>query len=254
MADNDYVNPYDDSRGDDLLEQAEFPDNTETRCPVVLCLDISGSMNGPAIDEVNQGLQMLGEAWRKDKLASKRVEVALVTFGGGVSVLDLRTGSGEPIDPDPYQAFVTPDYMRVPMLTAGGDTPMGNAVRIAVQLLTGRKEIYKQAGADYNRPQLYLFTDGHPTDPDWESGAQALRQEEERRGVSVWPFGVEGADFAKLSRFARRRPVRIPNNVGQFQEFFEWLSKSVAAVANSGEGANQVAAPGLATGWDVIEL
>jgi len=39
------------------LEQVEFQDNPEPRCPVVLLLDTSGSMAGKPIDELNAGLQ-----------------------------------------------------------------------------------------------------------------------------------------------------------------------------------------------------
>jgi len=35
------------------LDQAEFADNPEPRCPVVLLLDTSGSMQGAAINELN---------------------------------------------------------------------------------------------------------------------------------------------------------------------------------------------------------
>ena len=253
--DDDAFSPYRAGSGGDLLDQAEFARNPEKRCPVVLCLDTSASMQGMPIDEVNDGLLKLAEAWQTDSLASKRVEVAIVAFGGGVIVLDLKSGTGEPAGLDAEAAFVTADRLTVPVLTAGGDTPMGEAARIAVRLLTERKAMYKQAGLDYYRPQLFLFTDGHPTDPDWEDGARALRDEEQRKGVSVWPFGVDGADFAMLSRFAlNRRPVRIPKNSAEFKEFFQWLSKSVSAVANSGESAQQVAAPELARSWSVIDL
>jgi uncharacterized protein YegL len=239
---------------DDSFARLEFADNPEIRCPVVLCFDTSASMTGMPIEELNAGLRLLADAWKTDHLASKRVEVALVVFGGGVRALDLRSGSGGVIGSDAAEAFVTADYLNVPFLTAAGDTPMGEAVRAALWLLADRKALYKSVGVDYFRPQLYLFTDGQPTDPDWEASAQALRDEEERRGVSVWPFGVEGADMAKLARFARRPPVRIPNSAGEFQKLFEWLSKSVAAVARSQPGDRQVAAPELASSWNVMEL
>ena len=38
---------------------AEFRDNPERRCPVVLVLDTSASMKGEAIRQLNAGLQQL---------------------------------------------------------------------------------------------------------------------------------------------------------------------------------------------------
>ena len=47
-----------------LLEQAEFADNPEPRCPVILVLDTSGSMAGEPIKELNEGLRSFGDALR----------------------------------------------------------------------------------------------------------------------------------------------------------------------------------------------
>src|SRR5262249_24970944 len=60
---------------------ATFADNPENRCAVVLVLDTSGSMAGQRIQELNAGLQTFRDELFADSLASKRVEVAIVTFG-----------------------------------------------------------------------------------------------------------------------------------------------------------------------------
>jgi len=43
------------------------------------------------------------------------------------------------------------DSFQPPTLTAGGGTPMGEAVRRALTLLRERKEIYKQNGYHLNK-------------------------------------------------------------------------------------------------------
>ena len=48
----------------------EFVENPETRCPVILLLDVSGSMSGQPIQELNRGLA----AFKKD------VGLAHITF------------------------------------------------------------------------------------------------------------------------------------------------------------------------------
>jgi len=73
-----------------VLDQAEFADNPEPRCPVVLLLDTSGSMHGAAIGELNDGLRAFKEAIQADRLAALRVEVAIVPFGGSVKPIDVR--------------------------------------------------------------------------------------------------------------------------------------------------------------------
>jgi uncharacterized protein YegL len=189
-----------------LLSQAEFADNPEPRCPVVLLLDTSASMQGAPIQELNGGLRALDETLKADPLAALRVEVAIVTFGGHVQAIDVREGRDVAIPFDAEQAFVTVDAFVPPTLIASGNTPMGEAVRCGLELLRARKEIYKQNGMDYFRPWVFMITDGQPTDV-WQPAAQQVRAEEARKGVIFFAVSVQGADMETLSQFSRAWPL-----------------------------------------------
>ncbi|MFN8424427.1 MAG: VWA domain-containing protein [Anaerolineae bacterium] len=232
----------------DLLADVEFADNPEPRCAVALVLDTSGSMNGRAIAELNAGLQRLAAALRADALASLRVEIAVVTFGGAVRVLDPAGGPSAPVDP--ADAFTTVDRFQAPTLIADGETPMGEAVGRALALLRARKERYRAHGIDYFRPWLLLLTDGRPTDRGWEAAAGEAQAEEARRGVSIYGVGVEGADMRTLARFCA--PERPPLKLGglAFAELFTWLSKSLSAVSQSRPGDQTPLPP---VGWAVAD-
>ena len=65
----------------------EFADNREPRCPVILLLDTSGSMDGSPISALNQGIRLFKEEVEDDDTASLRVEVAIITFGGSVNLV-----------------------------------------------------------------------------------------------------------------------------------------------------------------------
>ena len=229
----------------DRLEQAEFAENPEPRCPVVLLLDTSGSMSGNPIAELNAGLQAFEQQLKADTLASLRVEVAVITFGGVVRALDVSGGGQHDLPFDANQAFITADSFQAPVLNASGDTPMGEAVNRALTLLRERKAIYKQNSIDYFRPWVLLITDGYPTDSGWEVAADAAKAEEERRGVTIYAVGVEGADMQKLARFSTQRPPLTLKGL-QFNELFQWLSKSLSAVAQSRPGEQVPLAP---VGW-----
>ena len=231
-----------------LLDQAEFADNPEPRCPVVLLLDTSYSMQGNPIDQLNGGLRAFSEALQADRLASLRVEVAIVTFGGRVQAVDVRSGTLEPVPFDAQQCFVTVDSFHPPVLTVDGNTPMGEAVRQGLNLLQQRKEIYKENSLDYFRPWMFLVTDGYPTD-DWQSATQQVKEEESRKGVIFFGVGVEGADMQVLAHFSSERPPLKLRGLA-FQELFKWLSKSLSAVAHSKPG-EQAALPPV--GWAQIE-
>lgn len=242
---------------DDDLDAVEFADNPEPRCAVALVLDTSGSMQGARIAELNAGLAALEAALRADALASLRVELAVVTFGGRVHVegadgadgaLGERGGDAAG-DAAADAAFRSADAWTAPVLSAGGGTPMGEAVERALALLRARKERYRAAGIDYFRPWLLLLADGRPTDR-WEAAADAARAAEAQRGVTVYAVGVEGADLGVLARFAppERPPLRLKGLA--FQELFLWLSKSLSAVSQSRPGDQTPLPP---VGWGTVD-
>jgi uncharacterized protein YegL len=230
-----------------LFDQTEFADNPEPRCPVVLLLDASGSMQGQPMRELNAGLQAFSEAVKADRLASLRVEVAIITFGGRVQALDVRSGDVEAIPLDAQRAFVTVDSFQPPTLEASGSTPLGEAVRQGLKLLRERKEIYKQNGMDYFRPWMFVITDSQPTD-EWQSAAQQAQEEQARKGVLFFGVGVEGANMQTLAQFSERQPLKLQGLA--FGELFQWLSKSLSAVAHSRPGEQ---APLPPVGWAQVE-
>ncbi len=232
-----------------LLEQAEFADNPEPRCPVILLLDTSGSMQGAPIKELNTALTTFDAQLKNDPLASLRVEVAIITFGGTVSALDVRgEAGGDAIDFDAQRAFVTVDSFVPPRLKARGGTPMGQAVQRALKLLKARKVVYKENSIDYFRPWVFLITDGHPTDT-WQPSAEQIKAEENRKGLLFFGIGVKGADMKTLHKFSDQRPPLKLQGLA-FNELFQWLSKSLSAVAHSKLG-EQVPLPPV--GWGEID-
>ncbi|MBI5877694.1 MAG: VWA domain-containing protein [Chloroflexi bacterium] len=230
------------------LALTEFADNPEPRCAVVLLLDTSGSMEGDAIAELNEGLRAFEQALKSDRLASLRVEVAVVAFGGSARALDVRSGSESPVF-DANAAFVTVDRFDAPTLRAHGGTPMGEAVRQGITLLRQRKEVYKQNGIDYFRPWMFLISDGEPTD-EWLSAAAQVQQEEARKGLSFYAVAVRKANVQTLGRFSTLRPPLSLKGLA-FSELFEWLSRSLSVVSQSKPG-EQVPLPAV-DGWATFE-
>src|SRR5215212_1595308 len=135
-----------------LEDAVEFAENPEPRCPCVLLLDTSGSMQGKPIEALNEGLWVFKMEVCKDALASRRVEVAVVTFDDTVKVV---------------QPFIGIEDFEPPVLSAQGLTHMGGGIARALDLLQLRKSQYKDHGITYYRPWVFMITDGEPQgEPD----------------------------------------------------------------------------------------
>jgi len=186
-------------------------------------------MSGAPIDALNKGLQTFQERLIKDKLASRRVEVAIVTFDSAVHII---------------QEFVTADHFQPPTLTAQGGTDMAGGIQQALDMIQARKVQYRTHGVTYYRPWVFMITDGEPN-AGYEQAAQRLKEEENQKRVAFFAVGVEGANMTRLQEIVVRTPLKL---IGlNFQEMFVWLSASMQKISNS-KDENQVAMDSPA-GW-----
>jgi uncharacterized protein YegL len=218
-----------------LEESVEFAENPEPRCPCVLLLDISGSMQGPPLAALNEGLRTFKSDLALDPLAARRVEVAIVTFNNEVRVAE---------------EFTTADMFEAPVLVAGGQTYMGTGINKALDLLQARKAQYRANGISYYRPWVFMITDGEPQGEPPEQiqlAARRIREDEAAKRVAFFAVGVEGANMASLGAVVVRAPMKL---IGlHFREMFVWLSASMQKVSQS-QLDEQVALP--PPGWGTI--
>jgi uncharacterized protein YegL len=206
----------------------EFADNPEPRCPCLLLLDVSGSMGGQPIAELNAGLVTFKDELSADTLAMKRVEVGIVTFG------PVRT----------EMPFTGATSFYPPHLSAQGDTPMGEAIRQGLDLVRQRKDEYRANGVSYYRPWVFLITDGGPTD-EWQTAAAAVREGEVSKSFAFFAVGVKGANMDVLKQISAREPLVLDGL--RFRDLFSWLSSSLRSVSRSTPGTEVPLQP--PSGW-----
>jgi uncharacterized protein YegL len=213
-----------------------FAENPEPRVPCILLLDVSSSMAGKPIQELNDGLMAYKDELSADGLASKRVEVCVITFGSEVqTVCDFATAAN----------------FYPPTLEANGLTYMGMAVNQALDALEQRKQQYKANGIAYYRPWVFLVSDGAPNDPAWQAAADRALEEERAKKFKMFCVGVEGADITTLKRFTLGDPVMLKGL--RFRDMFLWLSSSQQSVSRSTPGEEvPLENPVTAKGWASI--
>ncbi len=219
-----------------MAEQMPFGDvelarSSEPRCACMLLLDVSGSMAGQAMVQLNAGLETYHSELLGDRLASQRVEVSIITFGGTVQTV---------------VPFVRADHFMIPPIAAEGETPMGQAILQGIESVAERKRQYRKFGLPIFRPWIILITDGAPTD-DWKVAAAKVYEGEAAKSFAFFAIGVDDADFSILKQISKREPLRLKGH--SFREFFLWLSESQKQVSRSKPGQeDQVGLPNP-SGW-----
>ena len=195
----------------------DFAMNPKPRCPCLLLLDVSGSMVGEPIQELNEGLKSFRDELIADELAAKRVEVACITFGPVHIATEFETAS----------------VFQPPWLKAQADTPMGAAITSGVELVRLRKEAYRKNGIAFYRPWIFLITDGAPTD-DWTDAAARVKDGEASKAFAFFAVGVQTADMQTLGRIGVRQPLKLKGL--RFESLFQWLSNSMKNISRSTPG------------------
>jgi len=206
-----------DQMEDMVIDEKDLVENPTTRVPICQVLDVSSSMEGEPINELNKGVKTFIDAVKNDEVARQSAEISIVTFGTVAKLmLDFRDVTKQ----------------EIPHLIANGSTPMGEAVNLALDILEKRKREYSNAGVDYYQPWMILMTDGAPTD-SIEDAVQRTCDLIEMKKLTIFPVGIgPHAQLDVLGRFSpKRKPLRLKGL--NFKEFFEWLSKSVSQTSRT---------------------
>ena len=118
--------------------------------PVILLLDVSGSMHGNKIDSLYDAVVEMIKTFEHAIIKETIINVAIITFGNEVL---LHT---------PYTPVSTLAANGISRFDADGMTPMGTALRMAKDMIEDRETTSNKC----YRPAVILVSDGEPND-DW---------------------------------------------------------------------------------------
>ena len=216
--------------------------NSAPRCPVVLLLDVSGSMSGTPIDELNQGLRQFINETAEDEAASMSVELEVITFDSQATVAM------------PFTPICDVDRNPAPLVT-GGMTCMGAALRLATRDLKMRRKMYRNSGVSSYKPWVVLMTDGGPND-DWLLAANEMRTLGEKGKIQY--IGIEigdSADHATMCQILPANPGPIKLQGLKFKQFFRWLTDSLKSVSASAVAEENNVRFGSIRSWaDMVKM
>ncbi len=205
-----------------VIPDVALIDNSDERAPLVLVLDCSGSMQDDnKIGLLNDGLKTLATELRNDPIAARCGRVLVISFGGDNNV-ELMGDWTDAMDFTP------------PELRAGGMTPMGAAMRCALDEIEAQKGQMRSAGVSYKRPIVMLLSDGEPTD-EWQQVAADCKAAEAAHKVNVMAIGIgDQANRDILGAFSNKGALNLKGL--RFKELFIWLSRSIQAVSRAASG------------------
>lgn len=207
---------------DDLMSRFDDVEVSTTRkVPICLVLDISGSMGDrdgtrlTKIEELNKNYKDFLNFVRTDKRARAICDLSVISFGHEVTVVN---------------GYSNIESIRETKFSANGPTPMGAAMKKALNLLELRRTHYKDKGIEYYKPIIILMTDGEATDDYKEAAAEiANKVKSKKGGIKLLPFIIgQNNKSDALSAFSPEYKPKMIRSSDDFKQLFLLLSVSAS--------------------------
>lgn len=204
----------------ELIEDVEVLSGPAVIADAVL--DRSSSMTH-VIEKVNRGMEALVNDLRADETAVDSVVLSQTSFGGDVRT-DVARTSARGFSPAP--------------LTAGGNTPMGEAIRSVLDSQDVSLQRYSYEGTRVKVPWIVMLTDGEGTD-EWRSAAARTRELAGAGKLNFLCVYLGQANVANLREFCAPEQPPLALDETKFSDFFSWLSMSLINSSRNQAGAPQ---------------
>lgn len=187
------------------------------RLPVYFLVDVSESMVGEPIQQVENGMRQIVQELRTDPYALETAFISVIAFAGKAKSLSPLT--------ELYKFYP-------PIFPIGGGTSLGAALdflmddidRNVVKTTEERKGDWK--------PIIFLFTDGTPTDNP--SAAFARWNNKYRRKANLVAISIGNNVNTQLLGQISDNVLRL-NDTDEmsFKAFFKWVTASIQATSVS---------------------
>lgn len=181
------------------------------RLPIFFLIDVSESMVGEPIQQVEEGLAMIVKELKSDPYALETVWISIIVF------------AGQPRTLVPLQEIVSFYPPRFPI---GSGTSLAHGLgHLMFEMRKNVVTTTTEQKGDW-KPIVFLFTDGVPTDDTlgairewkskWQTGANMV-------AVS---FG-DGADLHLLGELTQHVMLFKNTTPASYKAFFQWITASI---------------------------
>lgn len=187
------------------------------RLPIYFLIDVSESMVGEPIEQVQEGIAAIIKDLRTDPYALETVYISIIAFAG----------KAQKISP-----LVELFNFYPPKLPIGGGTSLGNAMDFLMHDMDTslQKTTIDQKG-DW-KPIIFLFTDGNPTDKFEGIFDRWNQQYKSKSNLVVISLGenTDGSIFGKITE----NVLLLKNTDSEsFMKFFKWVTASIKTTSIS---------------------
>ena len=182
------------------------------RLPIFFLLDVSESMIGDDLRNLEAGVGEIVQNLRADAHALETVHLAVIGFAGKAKMLT------------PLMDLVS---FYPPRLPVGSGTSLGAGLTVVMNEID-RCVVRRSptTRGDY-RPIVYLMTDGRPTD-DVKPAIERWQQHYAKRVTLVAIAMGEQADLSVLQQLSEHVMVFSKENSGDFAAVVRWVSMSIS--------------------------
>ena len=189
------------------------------RLPIYFLIDISESMVGEPIQQVEEGLATIIQALKTDPNAIETVWISIIVFAGQAKTLV------------PLQEIIS---FYPPKFPIGSGTSLSNGLGHLMYDL--RKNIVKTTAEQKGdwKPIVFLFTDGVPTD-DTKTAIAEWKQNWARTANMVAVSFGEATDTKLLSELTENVLHFKNTDVDAYKQFFKWVTDSIKTSSGSVE-------------------
>ena len=193
------------------------------RLPVFFLIDVSESMVGDSIKNVNEGLHLIVTNLRSNPMALETAFISIIIFAG-----KAKTAV-------PLTEVIS---FSVPTLPIGGGTALGTGMNFLMDEISRQvqKTTYETKG-DW-KPIVFLFTDGAPTDDVTPAISRWKSDYKQKANLVAISIGSQ-ADTTVLKKFTDQVIVFKDTDKSAYAEFFNWISASIESkslnIAKSGD-------------------